>query len=86
MNIRKGRACLVSGLFVLWGSGALAVQPLEIRAVNVDFDNSQIVIHGVNFDNGNDLEIRLSNVGQIESVDISEDLIVASFPVAGLPA
>ena len=67
-------------------SGASAVEPLEITAVIVDFDTSEISIHGVNFDNGNDLEINLSDIGQISSVDVSAELIVASFPVAGLPA
>lgn len=85
MRMRKVTACLASGLFLLLSTGALAVQPLEIRAVNVDFDTNQIFIHGVNFLNGNDLEISLSYVGQIQSVEVSEDLIIASFPVAGLP-
>ena len=86
MSICKGLACLAGGFVLLCTTAAMAVQPLEIRAVHVDFDTSQIFIHGVNFDNGNDLEISLSNIGQIESLDISPDLIVASFPVAGLPA
>ena len=85
MRIRKLAACLASWLLVLSAS-ALAVQPLEIRAVNIDFDNNQIFIHGVNLNNGNDLEISLSKIGEIAAVDIAPDLIVASFPVSGLPA
>ena len=77
---------LIYGLILFLAvSAAFAVQPLEITSVNIDLDTSQIFIHGVNFDNGNDLEINLSDIGQITSFDVTPTLIVASFPMAGLP-
>ena len=77
---------LIFGLILFLAvSTAFAVQPLEITSVNIDLDTSQIFIHGVNIDNGNDLEINLSDVGQISSFDVTPTLIVASFPIAVLP-
>ncbi len=86
MSMRKMLLCSGAALLVFFSSTALAVQPLEVRSVNVDFETNQIFIHGVNFLNGNDLEISLSDIGEINSVDVTSTLIVANFPVAGLPA
>ena len=48
MSISKRLACLAGGFVLLCTTAAMAVQPLEIRAVHVDFDTSQIFIHGIN--------------------------------------
>ena len=82
MSMRKMLLCSGAALLAFFSSAALAVQPLEVRSVNVDFETNQIFIHGVNFLNGNDLEISLSDIGEINSVDVTSTLIVANFPVS----
>ena len=81
----KSLAAMSAVVMLFAHAAAVAVEPLEVRSVFVDYDTNQIFIHGVNFDNGNSLEINLSDLGQINSVDVSPTLIVASFPVGGLP-
>jgi len=67
---------------------AMAVSALEITSVGVNFVDSQIIIQGVNFDNGKDLKVNLSNnIGQLEiaSTDFISGVILVNFPVSGLP-
>ena len=86
MSVHRCTGFAVFVVALTWVSTALAVQPLEIRSVTVDYDASQIFINGVNFDNGGELEVSLSDLGQISSVDVTPTLIVAGFPIDGLPA
>ncbi len=84
--ISQLRQLMVGVILLLAFSTASAVPSLEITSVNIDFVTNQISIHGVNFDNGTDLEINLSSFGQIDSLNVGPTLIVASFPLGGLPA
>ena len=87
MRNRSLAACLIGGLVFLLSAAALAVDALEIRSVNIDFEANQIFINGVNFDNGKMLEVRLSDFPEpLASVDATPTTIIASFPAAGLPA
>lgn len=85
MSMFRRIGSVVSAAALLWAGSALAVQPLEITSVEVDFGRREILIHGVNFDNGNDLEINLSDIGQITSFTPSPNLITAIFPIDVLP-
>jgi hypothetical protein len=82
MSARRLMSALVGTLIMLWSATALAVQPLEITSVHVDYDASRIIINGVNFDNGSDLEVNLSDFNDIISVEPSPTQIIAYF-VAG---
>ena len=87
MRKRGLAACLIGGLVFLVSAAALAVDTLEIRSVNIDFETDQIFINGVNFDNGKMLEVRLSDFPDpLVSVEVTPTTIIASFPAAGLPA
>ena len=79
------KSALVGTLIMLWSATALAVQPLEITSVHVDYDLSLIIINGVNFDNGNDLEVNLSDFHDITSVEPSPTQIIAHFAAGTLP-
>ena len=62
MCIRKGIACLVGGIVLLWSAVALSVQPLEVKSVVVVYNadaSIELMIYGENFMNGNDLELWL---------------------------
>ena len=85
MNLLRRIGAGICVATLLWASSALAVQPLEITSVELDFGNSKILIHGVNFDNGNDLEINLSDIGAVNSFTMSPTIITADFPIAVLP-
>jgi hypothetical protein len=62
MCIRKGIACLVGGILLLWNATVLSVQPLEVKSVVVVYnadESIELMIYGENFMNGNDLELWL---------------------------
>ena len=85
MSAFKPLTRLLGTLIILWSAAASAVQPLEITSVHVDYDASLIIINGMNFDNGNDLEVNLSDFDDIISVEPSPTQIIAYFAAGTLP-
>lgn len=84
MYRRVGTAICAATL--LWGSSALAVQPLEIKGVIVDVDpatgQTELRITGENFQNGSDLELWL---GEGNLLTIVDGTLVDTFVIATVP-
>lgn len=81
----KARTCLLGGILVLWSALALAVQPLEIKAVIVDDTTDPVVlmVYGENFLNGSDLELWLGEdiLLTIDPTSLTNTSVTATLPL-----
>lgn len=75
---------LSASLVVFQGGVALAVQPLEIINVHINYSTEQIEITGHNLLNGGVPEVSLGEYGYLVVDSYTNESIMVSFPDAGL--